>query len=398
MTTTKFTDRRVRNLRPKASRYEIWEGNGLGLRIAPTGRKSWVYVYHFRGKPRRLTLGSYPQMSVAQAHAAYGEALTALEQGIDPGEKIVSARQALRVAPTVRELAEVYIEKWAKPRKGSWKEDQRMLDKDVLPAWGKLKAADVTRRDVMNLLDKIVARGAPITANRTLEVIRRMYNFAIEQDILSATPCIRVRAPAPEQRRDRVLREDEIRTFLAKLEDSKMSESAKLALKLQLYTAQRRGEVVAARWSEIDFTAKIWTIPAEKSKNRLSHRVPLSEEALQILEEAYKLSSGSDWVFPSPRGDNSITDRSVSRAVLRNREHFGIADLTPHDLRRTAASHMTSLGIPRLVVSKILNHADSSVTAVYDRHSYDMEKKNALDSWAAFLCKVGRVGDTPQKK
>lgn len=209
----KFTDRKVLNLKPKVERYEVFEGNGLGIRVTPKGTKSWVMVYRFQGKSRRMTLGKYPKMTVATAHKEFGRALDLLDHEVDPGTARVDENSETRKAPTVEGLVSEYMEKWAKPRKRSWAKDQSLLENDVIPVWGKRKANDITRRDVIKLLDKIVDRGAPIQANRTLAVVRKMFNFAISRDIVDVSPCAAVKAPAPENRRDRVLGKEEIKTF-----------------------------------------------------------------------------------------------------------------------------------------------------------------------------------------
>jgi len=382
----KLTDAHVRNLKPRAARYEVWESRGFGVRVTPQGVKTFVFLYRFQGKPRRLSLGNYPRMSLAEAHKGFAEAREMLAQGIDPGTKAVAERQEERKAPTVADLAAEYLEKWAKPRKRSWQADRRILNLDVVPAWGQRKARDISRRDVIRLLDGIIDRGAPIMANRTLAVIRKMFNFAVSRDIVPASPCMAIQAPAPEQRRDRVLTTDEIRAFWHGLEGAKMAEGTKLALKLQLVTAQRKGEIISAAWDEIDLAEGWWVIPAQKSKNRLPHRVPLSPLAVGLLQAAKALAGDSPWVFPSPRGDNHITAEAVDHALRRpGLEHLGFT-FVPHDLRRTSASCMTgSCGIPRLVVSKILNHVERGVTAVYDRHSYDSQKRQALEAWGRRL-------------
>jgi integrase len=381
----KLTDALLRNLKPKPQRYLVWENHGFGVRVSPKGKRTFVYLFRHGGKARFLTLGTYPAMSLADAHKAHAEAMKKLEQGIDPGAVTVAERREERRAPTVADLAEEYLRLWARPRKRSWAVDNRILNKDILPEWGRRKARDITRRDVIRLLDGIVDRGAPIMANRTLAVIRRMFNFALSRDIVPVTPCLAVRAPAPEQRRDRVLTQEEIRAFWHGLEGAKMAEGTKLALKLQLVTAQRKGEVVSAAWDEVDLKDGWWTIPGEKTKNGLPHRVPLSPLALELLQAAKNITGESAWIFPSPQTDKHITPEAVDHALRRpGLEALGFS-FVPHDLRRTAASYMTGMGIPRLVVSKILNHIERGVTAVYDRHSYDREKRQALDSWGRKL-------------
>jgi integrase len=389
MAMARFTDKSIAALRPRADRYEVWEGGGFGLRVSPSGVKSWVWLYHFEGRSRRMTFGTYPAMGLADARIKLADARKLLEQGIDPGERDIQGRKTDRAAENVAELAEAYLEKWARPRKRSASEDERILRKDVIPAWGRRKAKDIARKDVIALLDAIVDRGAPIAANRTLAVVRRMFGWALSRDIVPVNPCASVKAPGKETRRDRVLNADEIVAFWRALEDPEIgiSQAIRLALKFQLVTAQRKGEVIDAKWDEFDLDGRIWTIGANRSKNGLAHRVPLSPLALRLLEDIRALPS-SEWLFVSPRTNGPITGPAVDHALRNNRDAFGITDASPHDLRRTAASHMTSLGISRLVVSKILNHAEPGVTAVYDRHSYDREKRAALDEWSERLSEI----------
>src|SRR5208282_3151798 len=203
-----------------------------------------------------------------------------------------------------------------------------------------------TRRDIIALLDDIVARGAPIQANRTLEIVRKLFNWAVGRDVLGANPCYRILKPSNENRSDRVLTEEEIRVVWAALEGEVPLTAA--TFKLRLLTAQRGAEVLAMRWNQI--SNGWWTIPADVAKNGLAHRVPLSPQALAFLAEISPLRDGSEWVFPGARGEGHRV--AIHKAHNRIRHRSGVS-FVPHDLRRTAASHMTSLGIDRLVVSKI---------------------------------------------
>lgn len=395
----KWTDKEINAMKPKEGQTkprDIREnsGDGFGLTIFPSGEKSFIYIYHFGGRKRRMTLGKYPHCSLGDAHKLHREALKVLEGGKDPALERKKEKIATRDSSTVNGLIEEYLEVWAKPRKRSWKEDERFLNKDVKPFWGKLKAKDVTRRDVILLLDKIKDRGAPIAANRGLACIRRMFNFAVERDIIPTSPCTSVKPVAKENQRDRVLSADEIKILWQALEtipsesnsihDIKMSQQTKLVLKLQLALGQRKGEIISAEWSEIDMNAGWWTIPSNKAKNGQAHKVPLNTLALKLLDEIKGLSGDSRFLFPAKFKDTYITGTSIDHAVRRS-SFTGIKTWTPHDLRRTVASHITSMGIPRLVVSKILNHVESSVTAIYDRHEYYNEKLNALEIWAQRL-------------
>lgn len=395
----RFTDLYIRKLQLQKTRYEVREGDGFAIRISSNGVKTWVFIYKLQGRKRRMTLGNYPGMTLSNARSAFREARNLLEQGKDPievkrrerEEQLLrdEARRRELEAPTIARLVDEYLEKWAKPRKRSWKEDQRILEKDIIPAWGKRKAKDITRRDIITLLDRLVDRGAPIQANRTLACVRKMFNFAVSRDIVPVSPCAQITAPSAENRRDRVLSAGEIRLFWQKLDAAPMAMATRLALKLILVTGQRKGEVINAEWSEVNINSGWWTIPGEKSKNTLTHRVPLSPLAIELLEEAQTLAGDSRWVFPGRTIENPIRGDSVNEALARSLPCLGIENsFVPHDLRRTMASHLTGMGISRLVVSKLLNHVETGITAVYDRHSYDDEKRRALEAWGMRLQEI----------
>lgn len=253
-------------------------------------------MYRHHGRLRRLTIGTYPGLGLADARDKAKELLHQTALGKDPATE----KQVNRGAPTFGELARDYIEMYAKPHKRSWEEDQRMLDHDLLPRWKNSKAQDIKRRDVIALLDSLVQR-APIQANRTLALLRKLYNWAISRDLVDVNPCAQVKMPAKENQKDRVLNEEEIRTFWHGLTTASMTEFVRLCLKLQLVTAQRKGEIVGAEWSEFDLNAGWWTIPAGRAKNKLAHRVPLSSLALDILSQIRVLSADSRWKFVEVR-------------------------------------------------------------------------------------------------
>jgi integrase len=388
---TRFrTDRDVRLLKPRTERYEAWDTltPGFGVRVSPAGRKSFFWLYRFEGLARRMTFGTYPRLSLTKARARQAEAHEILEvDEKDPGAELVKTKRANREAPTVNDLAADYMEKHAKRKKRSWRQDEYYLDRDVLPAIGRKKAADVVRKDIINILDEIVQRGSPIAANRALSVIRKMFRFGVSQDIIPHNPCEAIEEPSKERKCDRVLDESEIKSLWNKLESDciEMTDGTRSALKLLLVTAQRRVEVTSARWSDIDLSSGWWTIPAEITKNTLPHRVPLSPQAIRIFRLVKKESGDSDFVFPYGDGTRPIRPDVVTKALRKNAATIGVNYFTPHDLRRTAASLMASNRVPRLTIGKILNHAEPGVTATYDRHSYDPEKRQALNAWARKL-------------
>lgn len=183
----------------------------LGVRVAPSGRKTWFVMYRHHGRLRRYTLGTYPAIRLADARQRATDARYLVAHGGDPA----AARKADRQAPTVAELATQYLELYAKVQKRSWDEDARLLTREVLPVWGQRQAQAITRREVVLLLDTLMARGVPILANRTLALVRKMFNWAISRDLLAHNPCVQVQAPGKEHPRERVLSAEEIRVVWA---------------------------------------------------------------------------------------------------------------------------------------------------------------------------------------
>jgi integrase len=348
-------------------------------------------MYRFNRRQRRLTLGTFSATSLADARELAREALRSVEKGHDPAVEKAAARDA----DTFAELAHEYLEKYAKKEKKSWEEDERVINRELLPTWRHSRARDISRRDVRALIESIADRGAPILANRTLALIRKIYNVGIERDIVESNPCHLLKRPSPERSRDRVLTDDELRRVWNSLEGQ--DPLIRALFRLRILTAQRGGEVRQMKWADVDLDAGWWTIPAEISKNKLAHRVPLNPQAKRILSELREyqdrrlgqINAGrkkkrqepkqrTPWVFPSPNDFGPI--RWIAKASARIKNDSGI-EFRPHDLRRTAASMMTQSGTPRLVVQRILNHSEKDVTAVYDRYSYDAEKRIALESW-----------------
>ena len=354
---------------------------GFSVRVSPSGKKTFCVLYRSGRRLRRYTIGRTPPLTLAQARKAARAALAEATMGGDPA----SGKTKDRRAPSFSEMAAEYLERHAKPNKRSWKEDARRIHRTLLPAFGPCAASTVTRADIRALLDAIVQRPAPSEANLTHALLRTMYNWAISRDLVEENPCRGLPRPAKLKRRHHVLTEDDIRRFWTGLE--KESATVRAVMKLRLLTAQRGGELLTMRWENVELETRWWTIPAERSKNGLPHRVPLTKPAIRILHELR--AADSPWVFPSPKIDGRLS--STQKAVERIRRRAGI-DFRGHDLRRTAASYMTSMGTPRLVVAKILNHVDTDITAVYDRYSYDKEKCLALDAWAERLQQIVSEG------
>lgn len=252
MARIRFTARSVQAMKvPENGRAEYFDEStpGFGIRVSSNGRRSWFVMFRCDGRLERLTIGPAGAggLSLADARSQAKEAL----QATFKGRNLAEEKRRGRRAETFRELADRYIEEYAKPNKRSWSRDKEILDRDVLPAIGRLKANKVTRAEVKDLLRAIVNRGAPVLANRTMEVVRRVFNWAIAEEVaqVTANPCVRMLPPGGKNTsRERALSNSEVRAFWEKLGDAGITPSLKLALRFILVTAQRKGEVANAQW------------------------------------------------------------------------------------------------------------------------------------------------------
>ena len=410
----KFYDKYIDNLKPQGKIVDIREGGGFGVRVTPGGVKTWFYIYRFEGKRRFLNLGHYPAVSLSDARIKYRNALKLVEAGKDPLALAGEEQEERRKAPTVADLVNEYIEKHAMNNKKSWAEDKRCLEKEVVPLWGTRKAKDITKRDVVLLLEGIVKRGSPVMANNTLEKVRKMFNFAVERDILEHTPCYGVKKPTKKEHKDRVLTATEIKTVWNTIETAGISGEIRRGLKLILVTAQRPGEVVGMHSSEID--GHWWTIPADRAKNGKAHRVYLTDMALDLIGSLTVTNDDTGeikpkgYLFMMPHCDKPMECNAIAYAIRRNlawkltgedgkdlfnedgtpatKNRMLIDKFTPHDFRRTAATGMAALRFPDEVIDAVLNHVKKGVVAIYNRHGYDMEKKQALEAWERKLISI----------
>lgn len=419
-----FTDTMIKKLKPADAKYVRGEGNGFTIRVMPSGVKTWLYIYAIDGKRREMNLGSYPDVTLETARGKFEDAKKKVKNGIDPVAEKEQAVEDRRNASTVADLIDKYIERYAKRFKKSWKDDKWILDKEVLPVWGKRKAEDIRKRDVLELLEKIVTRPAPVMANNTFKIIRKMFNWSVEQDILTASPAFMVKLPSPKIERDRVLSADEIKTLWDALDSAYISDAGIRALKLVLITAQRPGEISGIHTSEID--GDWWTVPAERSKNGKAHRVFLTTTAQEIIKQAIervkqnrKIPADKEYngyIFPCPhiKKEKPMERHALSRALMKNfsfpltdakgnqlfdkdgkpatENRLKIDHFTPHDLRRTAATFMAQSGEMDEVIDAVLNHAKQGIIKVYNQYRYDKEKQAALVAWENKL-KIILAGD-----
>jgi integrase len=385
-----LTDLKVKKLVPRDKRYEVLDGKGLSIRVMPTGSKSWVFRYMIDGRARRMTLGTYPALSLSEVREQHAKAMQDIERGIDPSIKKMESKAERKTAPTFTDLIKELWHMELKNQK-SGVERKRLLEKDIVPAWGKRKVADIKRRDIVLLLDHVRER-APITANRLHGSLSRLFNFAAERGIIEDSPCTRIKKP-PEKGRSRVLTDSEIKLLWKALDINNAGidiyRISKLALTMVLLTGQRPGEVCGMAWDEID-NEGFWNIPAERMKGGEPNRVPLTDMALEVIDQARLYSGDKSFVFASShKSDGPVTTQALAKAVLRHRDEMGFEErFTPHDLRRTLRTRLAELGIDDVVAERVLGHKLQGIMAIYNRHGYDKEKRQALERWEKKLRQI----------
>jgi len=391
---TGLTAKSIENLKPGGVRKEIPDRGcrGLYLVLQPSGRRSWAVRYRHNGRPRKLTLQGVD--GLAEARKAATSALAELDRGNDPAglkfdAKAAAAKAAAeRAGDTVDNLAAQFIERWAKKktRENSWKMTERIFERFVLPAWRGRIIHEIKRRDIIDLVEG-VAETRPVLANRVHAALSKFFNWLASRDVIVASPCAGVARPSKEEPRDRILSDDEIKAVWVAA--GELGYPAGPFVRMLILTGQRRGEVAGLRRAEIG--GDTWTLPPERTKNNSRHPVPLSRQAMAILESMPMIVGAVDHVFSGVRGRmvadfSRIKDNVDARVGFKDR-------WTLHDLRRSVASGMAKLGIRLPVIERCLNHVSGSfrgIVGVYQRHDFAAEKRHALQVWADHVDAVVR--------
>lgn len=356
---------------------------GLYLVIQSSGKKSWAVRYRHKRQPRKLTLNGFPSLMVARKLAQ--EALDRVAEGFDPAaEKKFSTTDSHLLKDVMAQFIERHV--IAKTRATSARSTIRLLSKEVLPAWGERPISEITKREVIDLLDDVADRSR-LSANRLLSCIRKLFNWCVERDLLAFSPATGVKPPLEESSRDRVLSDEEMQNLVKACKA--VGYPAGTMTLLMLLTAQRRNEVCGMKWSELSLDGGVWTLPAERTKNGKLHPVPLSPEVVDVLKSIHRIS-GNEFVFPSLTGISHLSNFSRAKKQIDAAlgQHLDLPRWTFHDLRRTAASGMARQGVSLPVIEKVLNHTSGSfagIVGVYQRHDFAGEKRDALTRWAAFV-------------
>jgi integrase len=385
MPKAKLTDFLVRKTNPPTGRDYLDIPDlvlpGFYLRINRGGTRSFFVVTRVKGTGRQIRkrLGTYPHISLADARESAREIMRLAQGGVAPDalERLDVHREQRERLSTFAGVCEEFLVDYVQAKQlRTAREIERMIRVELIPRWGALPISEIKRVDVKTMLRE-KARTAPVSAARTLAVAQKIFNWALDEGIIDATPIARLTPPAPPRERDRVLSNDEIKALWGA--SAKMGYPFGAILRLLFVTGQRRGEVAGMRWSEIDGT--FWTIPAERSKSARAHRVALSPLAIRMLETLPRVG---ECVMSSGRvGDKPVSGFSWAKQLADKLS--GVEDWRVHDIRRTVATKMRELGIDRLTVSQVLGHAEGGITRIYDRYSADSEKRHALETWARYL-------------
>lgn len=371
---------------PEKGQKEIWDAQipGFGVRISQGGTKCFVLMYYAQGRRRRFTLGRYPSLTLAKARAQAHGALEKIASGEDPSAKKSEARRRL-TAESFDRLVEEFIEKYAQQRNRGWQETRRILTREFGTRWGSHAVGDITKRDVTAAIDSIVQRGSPGSAMRSFAILRRFFNWCAERGVVDVSPCQGLRTPVAATSRDRVLTDAELRAIWNASET--MGYPFGQVVQLLILSAQRKGEVIGAQWNEVDLKAAVWTLAAERTKSKRKHSVPLSSFVVDIVQTLPRIDDAL--LFPSNGGSGPIS--GFSKWKERLDAASAVSEWRLHDLRRTAATGMASLGVAPHVIERILNHTTGTlggVAGVYNRFQYLPEMRDALEGWAEHVRKL----------
>ncbi len=384
----RLTDAAVEKLKPDPERRrEIPDAGkpGLYLIIQPRGRKSWAVRYRHQGQSKKYTLEGFPSLKTARKLAQ--AVLDEVAEGSDPA---FVKKEAKHGDNLVANVVERFLKKDVAGKRTA-AEIERMLKVDVLPSWGSRPIQEITRRDVLKLVDKLTDRGMTTGANRTFAAVRRLMNWSIARDIIKESPCTGIKPPAREIRRDQVLSDREIVWFWKATGEQGFPFGP--LFRLLLLTGQRLSEVSEMTAGELN--GRTWTIPRERAKNNLTHDVPMSDAAMAVIEAMPRIAGKPGLLFTT-NSKNAVSGFNrakdiIDRHMIALAKEEGVEEITEwrlHDLRRTAATGLQKLGIRFEVTEAVLNHlsgSKSGVAGVYQRHDWKTEKRAALEAWGRFV-------------
>lgn len=378
---TKPTNLSVKSLKPKKHKYyaHIDGYRGLMVLVRPSGVKTWIYRTRWKSKLVQEALGQYPELTLAEAIKMHSNLRAIRSSGVLPTVDKTTTKGKL----TVSDLCKLYIKTHAKQNKRSWRADELMLNKYIIPAWGNDEACRKTRVDMINVVDAITSAGNFAQARKVISLVSKVWNFAIDRGEYIVNPAARMRKPIVAPKTNH-LTDDQISSLWYEL-GSYMRQSVATALKVQLLTATRINEVLSLTSDRIDFSNKVMIVPESISKNKKLHCVPLCNTAIELL----KPYCGGGFLFCARGGKAHISTTTAAHelnvAIAKN----GGKKFTSQDFRRTVETKLAMLKVGKEVRDRLLNHIDSSVGAKhYNQYDFMDEKREAITMFESYVLQI----------
>lgn len=389
-----LTDTKLRNLKPTGKLYKVADRDGLYVAVTPSGTISFRYNYVLNGRQETITFGRYGPggITLAEARERLAEAKKMIAAGKSPAREKAREKARVRDAETFGAWAEKWLRSYQMA--DSTRDMRRSVyERDLKAKFGNLKLTEITHEDLRALTDAIVERGAPATAVHAREIVYQVYRWAIErgQKVENPAELVRPASIAKFMPRDRALTPDEIGLMYQYLERVGTSPSIRAAVKLLLLTMVRKSELTNAKWSEINFSEALWTIPKERMKRRNPHLVFLSRQAMDLLVALKTFAGGSEYVLPSrydpgaPMSSATLNQVMKLAYQLAQKDGKPLGKFGPHDLRRTASTLLHEAGYNSDWIEKCLAHEQRGVRAIYNKAEYGEQRRQMLQDWADMI-------------
>jgi integrase len=393
-----LTDTEARRARPTAKPYKLADSGGLFLAVMPAGGKLWRWKYRFEGREKLMALGSYPEVSLAEVRSRHAEGRRLLAAGVDPMARRMAAKTASQEqsGTTFEAIAALWMEHWKEDKSLRHVDStRRRLDANILPTLGPLQIGDIQAPDVVAMVRVVEARGARDVAKRALETTGQIFRYAIAHGHTTRNPAaeIKPRDVLKATVKENYARVDakDLPALLKQIEVYPGTHVTRLALKLMALTFVRTGELIGARWSEIDFEEKRWNIPAERMKMRTPHIVPLSGQAIDALHTLHTLTGSGALLFP---GDRNAKKPMSNNTILKGLERMGYKGrMTGHGFRGVASTILHEQGFDHQYIELQLAHAPrNAVSAAYNHALYLKPRAAMMQQWADYLENMQRGG------
>lgn len=384
--TKPLTATEVKNAKSKEKEYSLVDGQGLKLRVLPSGSKQWQLNYYrpTNGKRANLNLGRYPEVSLVQARKSALEARELIAQRIDPQEH---KEQKLQEHKAIHEHTFLNISKeWFEIKKHDVTSDYavdiwRSLELHIFPYLSDTPVKQITAPQVIELLRPIEAKGSLETVKRLIQRLNEVMGYATNCGFISANPLTGIRKAFKKPKKENMaaLAPAELPELIEAIANANIKRTTRCLLEWQLHTMTRPSEASGARWDEIDWEEKIWTIPAERMKKRREHRIPLTEQMLAILDVIKPISGHRDFIFPSDRDPKKPCNSQTANMALKRMGFAG--RLVSHGLRSLASTTLNEQGFDRDLIEASLAHVDDNqVRSAYNRTDY-LERRRPMMCW-----------------